>query len=216
MQHLLPGISEVPRATFDNFVTGRNAHVLSALRSLGQDEQVCVYLWGNPGCGRTHLAHAWADFVVDARQNPALETEEPVIAITHAEAFNDAGQTALFNRYNAAREGGPPLLVTGALPPAQLPLREEVKSRLGWSLVFELHALSDDERHAALQHHASARGMKLEGSLIDYLLTHTRRDMPSLMRLLDALDLASLTQKRALTLPFVRETVQRLQNPELI
>ena len=216
MQHLLPGISDVPPASFDNFVVGRNAHAVSALRSLGRDEQVCIYLWGSRGCGRTHLARAWAPCVVDARVDSALDTSEPVIAVTHVEALNDIGQTALFNRYNAAREGGPPLLVTGDAPPAQLALREEVKSRLGWSLVFELHALSDDERRAALQHHASARGMKLDALLIDYLLTHTRRDMPSLMRLLDALDLASLTQKRALTLPFVRDTVQRLQNPELL
>jgi DnaA-homolog protein len=37
-----------------------------------------------------------------------------------------------------------------------------------------------------------------------YLLTHFRRDMPSLMALLDALDRFSLEQKRAVTLPLLR------------
>ena len=216
MQHLLPGISETPPASFENFVVGRNAHAIAALRHLGQDDQPCIYLWGPAGCGRTHLARAWASCVVDARLDRTLDTPEPLIALIHVEALNDAGQIDLFNRYNAAREGGPPLLVTGDLPPAQLGLREDVKSRLGWSLVFELHPLTDDERRAALVQHALARGMKFDAPLLEYLLTHTRRDMPSLMRLLDALDLASLTQKRPLTLPFVRDTLQRLQNPELI
>ena len=143
-QFLLPGLSDAPAPSIDNFIVGRNAHALAALQSLGNtDGHYCLYLWGEAGCGRSHLARAWLQRVTDAREDPSLagvstaspETlSDPLLALTHVDALNEAGQIALFNRYNAARDGYGALLVTGDAPPAQLTLREDVKTRLGWTL----------------------------------------------------------------------------------
>ena len=52
-------------------------------------------------------------------------------------------------------------------------------------------------------------GITLTDDVAAYLLTHFRRDMPSLMALLDALDRFSLEQKRAVTLPLLRRMLAR-------
>ena len=94
------------------------------------------------------------------------------------------------------------------LPPAQLGLREDLRTRLAWGLVYQLHSLSDDEKIDALTLSAHARGLSLSVGVIPYLLTHYRRDMQSLMTILDALDHYSLETKRPITLPLMRELLQ--------
>src|SRR6202008_5195741 len=79
-----------------------------------------------------------------------------------------------------------------------------LRTRLGWGLVFHLAPLPDEHKAAVLRHAAKGRGIALAEDVPAYLLTHFRRDMPSLMALLDALDRFSLEQKRAVTLPLLR------------
>ena len=70
--------------------------------------------------------------------------------------------------------------------------------------MFHLAPLPDEGKAAVLKHAARERGIMLADDVPAYLLTHFRRDMPSLMALLDALDRFSLEQKRAVTLPLLR------------
>ncbi|HQW21597.1 MAG TPA: hypothetical protein PLI90_13115, partial [Rhodocyclaceae bacterium] len=72
--------------------------------------------------------------------------------------------------------------------------------------------LGDTEKAAALRRHADGRGLRIDDALIDYLLHHGRRDLPSLLASLDALDLASLEQRRPATLPLLREILQTSLN----
>ena len=100
---------------------------------------------------------------------------------------------------------GDPPSSTGAVPSARLPLREDLKTRLGWGLVYEVHGLSDEEKMAAMTEHAHARGINLGREVIEYLFRRQARDLPALLALLEALDLYSLENKRAITIPLVRE-----------
>jgi len=96
-------------------------------------------------------------------------------------------------------------VAAGAAPPSQLPLREDLRTRLAWGLVYQLHPLADAEKAAALRAQAAARGLVLGSDVIDYLLTHLPRDMRTLAAALEALDAFALAQKRSLTLPLVRQ-----------
>jgi DnaA-homolog protein len=100
-------------------------------------------------------------------------------------------------------------VVAGARSPSQLSLREDLRNRLGSGLSFELHPLSDAEKADALRARAAALGMKLPDEVLAYLLSHLRRDMGTQIAMLDALDRHTLAQKRALTLPLVREALAR-------
>ena len=60
----------------------------------------------------------------------------------------------------------------------------------------------------ALATQAEARGLRLPQDALDYLLARAPRDMRSLAALLAALDRYSLEQKRAITVPLLREVLE--------
>lgn len=202
---MLLELTAAPLPTFDNFVPGRNAAALAVLRALGSPaaSDRCVYLWGVPGSGRSHLLAAWQ--AVQAT-NPGCHVVDDVGTL------GESAQSDLFNRYNHARDGHAWLLVAGDRPPTQLLLRDDVRSRLAWGLTFEIMPLTDDEKHAALTQRASERGMRINGEMLDYLMTRSRRDMTSLIALLEALDRLSLQTKRPLTVPLLRELLTQNQS----
>ena len=198
MRQLALGISPPPHPTLDNFVSGANAELLAHLRELysGSAAECIVYIWGEPGSGKSHLLGACA--------REGLQLADDV------EALDEPAQVALFNRINEARQSGGAVLAAGNAPPAQLPLREDLKSRLAWGLVYQVKPLSDAERALYLHAEAGRRGMRLADEVVWYLLTHVRRDLPSLSAILDELDRLSLERQRHITLPLVREALKAL------
>jgi DnaA-homolog protein len=197
MQQLPLAISPRIEPAFDNFVVGPNAEALARVRELaaGTLGERIVYLWGEAGCGRTHLLRA------AARANRALAIADDV------QALGDAEQQALFVAINNAREGGPAVLAAGDRPPALLALRADLKSRLAWGLVYQLAPLGDRDKAEHLKSLATARGLLLSDDVAGYLLARLPRDMASLAAVLEVLDRYSLMRQRALTVPLVREAL---------
>ena len=191
MKQLALGISPPPHPTLDNFIPGANAELLARLRDFkaGRFSEAVLYLWGESGSGKTHLLRACGGKTV----------------VDDVEKLAEPDQIGLFNAINEARQSGGHVLAAGNAPPAQLPLREDLKSRLAWGLVYEVKRLTDEERAVYLRAEAGRRGMRLNDEVVAYLLTHARRDLPTLTAILDRLDRASLEQKRPVTLPLARE-----------
>ena len=102
------------------------------------------------------------------------------------------------------------VLAAGNAPPAQLAVREDLRSRLGWGLAYQVKPLTDAERAVFLSREAERRGMRLSDDVVWYLLARVRRDLSSLGAILDFLDRVSLEQQRRVTLPLVREALKRL------
>lgn len=205
--------------TLDNYVVGNNQELISRLRALADPRcPDTVYLWGSEGCGKSHLSTALANLAGSRRKALALNglvTPDEIVAATGALLLIDdvqnlsaEAQIGLFRLFNASRRMGLSLLLTGPCPPLQLALREDLRTRIGQCLIYEIQSLTDDEKKAALHRHALHRGMRLDDAVVDYLLRHGRRDLPSLMAMLDALDRTSLEQKRQATVPLLRELMQ--------
>lgn len=215
MRQLALDITAPPAPTFDNFVVGCNTEAILHLQAAiaGQGERF-VYLWGEPGCGRTHLLKAAAEEAgnnatyVACVANSTFDDDASLLFADDVERLGADAQIALFNRYNALREHGGGLIASGSVPPVQLKLRPDLLTRLGWGLVVQVHALSDEEKMRALAQHAKARGFTLSEEVSAYLLTHAPRDMGALFATLDALDRHSLETKRAVTVPLVRELLK--------
>src|SRR5690606_22994772 len=100
------------------------------------------------------------------------------------------------------------VLAAGELPPADLPLREDLRSRLAWGHVFQLQPLAEADRRAVLQRQAAERGMALSDDVVDYMLSHFSRDLGSLAELLDRLDSFALRTQRAVTIPLIKSMLQ--------
>lgn len=217
MKQLVLDIAPAPAPTLDNFVAGRNAELLHLLKDLaaGRSRERFVYIWGEPGCGRSHLLTAFVAAAA-ASGHGAVCTEGAeggpgpelagldAVALDGVQRLDDAGQIALFNLCNRMREGRGALLVSGPAAPAQLALRPDLVSRLAWGLVYQVHALSDGEKADAMAGRARQRGFALAPEVAGYLLRHWRRDLPSLLGMVDALDRYSLETKRPVTLPLLR------------
>ena len=198
MQQLLLDLLPPPAPTFDNFVPGQNAEACAALRAWLADPAgaTCFLLWGEQHCGRKHLL------------NSARQSHPELCWAADVERLDGPSQIALFNTFNAQKLAGGKLLVSSLQPPAALQVREDLRTRLGSGLVYRLHGLSDAEKRAALTERAAGRGLKLSADILDYIFRHVRRDMGTLVSLLDALDRFTLLHKRALTLPVVRDLLQ--------
>jgi DnaA-homolog protein len=219
MTQLLLDLRPKQAPTLDNFVAGANAELLARLRGLtGAASFDAVFLWGPAGSGKSHLLAATARLADRSRavthlQAARIAEEIPappggLVVIEDVEHLSEAAQIALFRLFNAARMVGLAILLSGSVAPAQLALREDLRTRIGQSLIFEVKPLSDEEKSAALRRHALLRGMRMDDGLVDYLLRHGRRDLPSLMAVLDGLDRATLERKRHATLPLLREVMQ--------
>ena len=201
MKQLLLDIQPASPPTLDNFVVGRNAEALHSLQlaASSNTDAHFIYLWGESGSGKSHLLSACE--AIGAR----------VVDDVHL-LDNDA-QIDLFNTYNQLKgldpkEQGAILITAGLHAPTQMGLRDDLATRLAWGLVYQLHPLSDEEKAQALRTHAKERGMKLPDEVVEYCLRHLRRDLPTLMATLDALDEWSLTEKKPVTVPMLRKLLQ--------
>jgi DnaA family protein len=219
MQQLLLELAPPPAPTLDNFIPGRNSLALQALRDIAQGEtsERFVYLWGEPGSGRSHLLRGLTQAAAGRKALYASAVPEgspdanQLLAMDDVQALSPQDQVHLFDLYNRTRAASGVLVVSGDAAPAQLALREDLRSRLAWGLAFQLHQLSDEEKAAALRGHAHARSMALSEDAIAYLLKHARRDMASLIGIIDALDRYSLEHKRPVTLPLLRDALEAMK-----
>lgn len=206
--------------TLATFVIGRNEELAQLLRRLAERDTITlsqrfVYLWGEAGAGKSHLLHALAalpgarHIAADAPADAFLYAPDvSAYLLDDCDRLSADHQIAAFSLFNQVRENGGVLVAAGALPPAAIKVREDLRTRLGWGLIYQVHGLTDDEKIAALTQAAQARGLSLSPGVLPYLITHFRRDMPSLSAMLDALDQYSLETQRPITLPLLRDLLQ--------
>lgn len=234
MNQLLIDLGPPPAPTFDNVVAGRNVEALAALRHLcaapiDDPSGRCIYLWGEAGSGRSHLLKSAcvatggtylagprsADALRAAIDSAADGTASPrwLVALDDVAATDAGTQETLFHVINAMRQDPrAAIVVAGDAPPKDLALaaeRDDLRSRLGWGLVFQLHRLDDAAKDAALARRADAMGFPLSPDVRRYLLTHFSRDLGALIQTLDALDRHAREQQRVVTVPMIRAWASR-------
>lgn len=222
MDQLLLDITPDWWPTFDNFVVGQNRELVSVLHHAlsGADAERCIYLCGSSGSGKSHLLQACVSAAQNAQRDAiyaqgSVPRLADVVAVDDVEQLDEAAQIELFNLYNRVRDSGGILLVSGSQSPLHLALRPDLRTRLGWGLVYQVHGLSDEEKAQALVSHTQARGFTLSHEVTQYLLRHGRRDLPSLLEVLDALDEHSLRLHRAPSVPLLKEVLQQFQQSTL-
>jgi len=192
-------------ATLDNFLPGPNAEALAVLKAhTGAHGDPILYLWGEPGTGKSHLVSAWALTHAASRELSA-DSEGRALAVDDVDRLDAEAQVRLFSLVNAARDNATPVVVAGPHPPARLVLRPDLATRLAQGLVLRLLPLSDADKTQAIGLRAEALGLHLPDEVTRYLISHCRRDLPSLLATVDALDSYSLSRKRPPSVPLLKE-----------
>ncbi len=215
------------QAVFDSFFESENGALLSHLKSLARSGgERLIWLWGRPGSGKTHLLQAaCAEASRHGRRAAYLPLRENLQAgmLAGLEEFSliclddvqqVAGQadweTGLFRLFNDVAEAGGSLLVSADKPATKIAFElPDLQSRLNWGPVYRVEAVSGEDLPKAMALRAQHRGLQLPEETSRFLLRRFPRDMQSVYRLLDTLDLASLRAQRRLTVPFVREVLSQ-------
>ena len=201
--------------TFETFITGTNLPAFEHLRSLSMPAAP-VYLWGPSGSGKSHLLRALVHDVQGAGHCAAffragddlpwqMSPDCTLLVIDDCHALDATAQQAAFTLFVDAATHGVQLLTAGRLPPVDLPLRDDLRTRLAWGHVFATTCPSEAESRAALRREADRRGILLSDEVINFLLSRFSRDMSSLMAMLDELDEFALSLLRPVTVPLLKQ-----------
>lgn len=221
-QQLALDLATSPAPSLAGFVAGANAEAVAALSRVanGLSGERQIFLWGEAGCGRTHLLRATMAALADrggrvryaslagADRLAEADADLDGLALDDVRGLDDAGQVLAFRICNAFRARGAALLVTADAPPAGLGLREDLATRFAWGLVLQLHPLGEADRRSVVRAHARSRGVALSDELLDYMLARVPRDLASLLALVDALDRHSLGSRRAVGIALARELLE--------
>ena len=227
MSQLVLPLRLADHAVFASFLDSGNETLVATLAGIadGQPGQGC-WLWGALATGRTHLLQAVCDRAGDRSVYLPLDmladagvgvldglASRDLVCVDDIDrvAGNADWEVALFNLCNELVDSGGRLVVAAGASPREAGFElADLESRMLRLPVFQVHALGEQERAAALQLRARHRGLELPDETAAYMLKRSRRDMASLYELLDKLDLEALRAQRRLTIPFVRDVMSRL------
>jgi DnaA family protein len=228
MKQIALDIGLAPGPTLKNFFAGPNQAALQHLQLwVGNDKRspVPTYVWGEGGSGKTHLLRAaqaalrdqscpvgWLDATV--AEPSAFNDAWRVVILDDVHLYTAVQQHAAFNWFvnaTAPSDGQQRwVLAAGNVPPSDLALREDLRTRLGWGHIFQLQVLSETERRAVLRHQADDRGVFLSDDVMDFMLNRFSRDLSSLIQLLDQLDGYALQTQRAITIPLIKAMLEAM------
>lgn len=212
MQQLLLDIRPAASPSLDNFIAGPNLELVCLLRKwqAGETTEKSLYLWGPPGSGKTHLLRALAGQPGTLLWNGVgdIPADIRLIALDDVAQLAESGQINAFSAFNHARSAGKLWIAAGENAPAGLNIRDDLRTRLGWGLVYRLQPLSDEDKQAALIVHAKSLGFDLEPAIAAWLLTRHGRDLGYLLQVVEALDRYSLQIQRRVTLPLLRNLLE--------
>lgn len=221
---------EAPQS-LDNFESLGNEAAVQAVQQWVQAVGVphrsvapVLYLWGEEGAGKSHLLRAAAAALTRrscrfgclgsdslAKQGAAEFEFAPdwdAVIFDDIDTYDAESQHVAFKWFVNAftpQVGRPrPVLATGQLPPADLRLRDDLRSRLAWGDVHPLRVLDEPTARQALQRRAKAKGLVLSDDVLNYVLVRFSRDTGSLMQLLEHLDRYALQTQRAITVPMLK------------
>lgn len=220
MKQLILDLETAAAPSLANFAIGPNHELLHALQQFedGTSGEHFLYLWGAAATGKSHLLQALAQqpgtrYISASTAKARHLLYEPgttLYLLDDCERLNPERQIDAFALFNQIRENAGFLVSSAQMPPATLPVREDLRTRMGWGLIYQLHALTDADKIHALQQIAVTRGCNLSPAVLPWLITHYRRDMRSLTAVLDALGHYSIQTQRPMTLPLLRELLPEL------
>lgn len=189
----------------DFLVTDANRLALQSIEQWPDWPGGKLALVGEPGAGKTHLTHVWANL-----------SDAPIISATKAEAtglpdhiaIEDIDQLAtapdraqreeaIFHLYNAVTARGGTMLLTGTTPPARWDIAlPDLASRLQTAGIARIEPPDDTLFAALLVKLFTDRQIAIKPALITFLLPRIERSFAAAKTMVEQLDREALAQRR--------------------
>jgi DnaA family protein len=183
-------------------------------------------IWGSAGTGKSHLLQAlcqsvsavgtgciylpmadvinYEPAVLEGLEHMQLVCLDDIQVIQNSPIW----QEAIFHLFNRLRDRKAVLVVAADCSPLHIDIPlADLKSRLSWGLTFRLESLSEQDSRALLISQSWERGLEMTDEVADYIVGRSRRSVQDLLDTLEKLDIASLSAKRKLTRPFVKDVL---------
>ncbi|HEY6439920.1 MAG TPA: DnaA/Hda family protein [Acetobacteraceae bacterium] len=177
-------------------------------------------IWGESGCGKTHLLHIWAartGAVLWSGTALAALPELPAVGIALDDADAVTDETALLHLLNTAGEAGLPMLLASPAPPSRWPVRlPDLASRLRAITAVEIGPPEDILLRTLLARMLAERQLRLPEAVQEWLVRRLPRSAAALAGAVDRLDAASLEQRRNITVRFAAVALADLLAPDEI
>ncbi len=201
---------------FDNFVVGDNGEAVAQLRALASADVAsnarALVLWGGRSVGKSHLLSALvtgSDTHTLRLDDASVFPADPfvnarILCVDDADRLNAEQQAWLFTAFNHVAQSGGVTVATGQTPPARWPIRDDIRTRMGSGLAFELLPIPQDDLASVLSAYARGRGFDVSNEVLTFLLSRQNRDIASLCQTLTGVDRLSLALKRRVTVHLLR------------
>lgn len=214
-------------AELDNYVVGNNHLAVEQIRLATKARgEFCIYLWGADGVGKSHLLQAackdatfsgLSSIYIKRDKNFKLKIDDlkgleklDLVCIDdiHLFAGDSQWEEALFHLYNEMKAQHKHFIVTAPMAPMSVPVKlPDLRTRLGWGVIYHLHPLTDEDKLVALKSRAAQKGLIMSDDVAKFIISRSVRSMGELLENLESLDRASLLLQRRLTIPFVKQVL---------
>lgn len=183
------------------------------------DKDNRIYLWGPSAVGKTHILIATVKkflnqnkevidlSLIDDNDTFNLGTID-LFFLDDIEVADHKIHNNLFNIFNMSENENATILITGNLPPNQMSLRLDLRTRLSQCLVLNLKELEDEEKKDVLLKRSYFMGINMKLEIIDYLVKNYNRNMHELIKLIEKIDKESIIQKKRITIPFIKNFME--------
>ena len=185
---------------------------------------LCIY--GPENCGKTHLTHIFEETVALKTNKPyhlpRLEAESINLDIIH-QLFEQnkcliienlgpkIDEEAMFHLFNLYRDQGGYILFTSHIAPARIPFKlPDLSSRLKMIPSIGISEPDDDLLSALIINLFMDRQITVSRDIINYILVNMHRSFSYAHKLVEEIDNVSLSYKRAVSIPIVKEAINNL------
>lgn len=178
-----------------------------------------IYLWGPSAVGKTHILIATIKKFLNLNKevidlsfiddNDTFDLGSiDLFFLDDIDRADGKIQNNLFNIFNMSENENAAIFITGKLPPNQMSLRPDLRTRISQCLVLNLKELEDEEKKDVLLKRSYFMGINLKLETIDYLVKNYNRNMHELIKLIEKIDKESIIQKKRITIPFIKSFME--------
>jgi len=212
-------------ATLDRFVVGQNTELFNLINKLLEGQDQTILITGASDSGKTHLLQAICRHSDDAIYLPLAMIEglspdifeglsqRPLVCLDDIQAIagNAEMELALFTLINDLKEQERSFVFSSNDKLERIGFKlKDLVSRLSACTPYYLEMPDDEHKTVFLQQEARRRGVQINHEAINWILTHTPRDMTNLISLMHRLDEESLSRQRKITIPFIKQVLKKV------
>ncbi len=248
---VIPGIRKVkvnhqlnPKYLFGNFIEGDcNRLARSAGEAIANNPGGTafnpLFIFGNVGLGKTHLAQAVGNAIVRDRPEKTVlyvsieKFTNQIIQAIKNNAVNDfvnfyqlvdvlivddiqflanrkKTQEIFFHVFNQLHQSGKQIIITSDCPPKDLPgMEERLISRFKWGLSADLNPPEFETRMAILQAKMQAEQIDIPNDVLEFICFNIKENIRELEGVLISLTAQASLNRRQIDIDLAREVIQK-------